>query len=77
MATARKPPRDYAKGKTVRFNDFHIGISSINFEISKKHLEEFVRQCESISADWAQFTMTLTRIKDKGLPDRIQISGHR
>jgi hypothetical protein len=68
--------RKYASGKTVRFKDFHLGISSVNFEMSKTHLDEFVRQISSISDNWTKFTVTLTRTKERGLPDRIQISGH-
>ena len=75
MAKTRRPQRQYAGGKTVRFTDFHIGISSVNFEISKAHLEELVRQFESIKAEHGRFTITLTRIKKTGLPDRIQVSG--
>jgi hypothetical protein len=69
--------RKYAEGRTVRFTDFHLGISSVNFEMSKANVEEFVRQFESIKDRWPQFTITLTRTKKRGLPDRLQVSGHR
>lgn len=65
--------RTYGKGATVRVMDFHIGVTSINFEVGRTDLDELVRQYQGLP-ERERFTLTLTRTKRRGLPDRIQVS---